>query len=103
MGRGCQGDQLLGGTLVKHFNRATLFAECKHGPLTVRTRRTRHSELGNLRAVSTGETSRGSDQAGTRQWVASYWLSEVMDPLGWSKPTDGDGSVLTSGYKSIMG
>jgi len=27
-----------------------------------------------------------------------------MDPLGWSKPIDGDevGSVLTSGYKSIM-
>jgi len=42
---------------------------------------------------------------GTRQYVTSYWLSEVMDPLGWSKPIDGDeaGSVLTSGYKSIMG
>jgi len=28
-----------------------------------------------------------------------------MDPVGWSKPIDGDeaGSVLTSGYKSIMG
>ena len=27
-----------------------------------------------------------------------------MDPLGWSKPIDGDEvwSVLTSGYKSIM-
>ena len=34
-----------------------------------------------------------------------YWLSEVIDPLGWSKPIDGDevGSVLTSGYKSIIG
>ena len=46
----------------------------------------------------------GQTKLGTCQ-DAPYWLSEVMDPLGWSKPIDGDeaGSVLTSGYKSTTG
>jgi len=37
--------------------------------------------------------------------VQFAWLREVIGPLGWSKPIDADefGSVLTSGYKSIMG
>lgn len=55
------------GVLVKHFNRATLFAKCKHGPLTMRSSSARHSELGDLRAVCTEETQYGSDQCGTRQ------------------------------------
>lgn len=82
-----------------------MFAEYKHGPLTMGTGRTPHFELGDLRAVCAGETPRRSEQAEKRQWVLSYWSSEVMDPLGWSKPIDGDevGSALTSGYKSIMG
>jgi len=67
--------------------------------------RARHFEFWDLRAVCTGETWHRSDQAGTCQYVTSYWLSEVIVPLGWSKPIDGDeaGSVLTSGYKSIIG
>lgn len=82
-----------------------MFAECKHGPLTVRTRRTCNSELGDLRAVCAGGTSHRLDQDKTRIRVVPYWLSEVIDPLGWSKPIDGDevGSVLASGYKSIIG
>ena len=60
----------VGGTLVKHFNRATLFAECKHGPLTVRTRRTRYFELGNLRAVSTGRRRAGQ----TKLELVNGWL-----------------------------
>jgi len=39
-----------------------------------------------------------------RRGFVPYCLNEVIDPLGWSKPTEGDEtwSVLTSGYKSIM-
>jgi len=61
-------------------------------------------KLGNLRAVCTEGTWYWLDQAETRQRVVPYWLSEVMDPLGWSRPIYGDEawSVLTSGYKSIM-
>lgn len=58
MGRGCQGRSDVG-ALVRHFNRATFCAEYKHGPLTMRAGRTRHSEFGNLRAVCTERRGTG--------------------------------------------
>ena len=53
-----------------------------------------------LKRRSTGQTN-----IGHANYAVPYWLREVIGPLGWSKPIDGDevGSVLTSGYKSIMG
>jgi len=70
----------------------------------MRTSSTRNSELWNLCAVCTGWTRHRSDRTGTCQGAVPYCLNEVIDPLGWSKPIDGDEawSVLTSGYKSII-
>lgn len=71
MGKGCQGLSVVG-ALVKHFNRATLFANCKHGPLTMGTSGAPHFEFGNLRAVCTGETRHRSEQAGTCRGAVPY-------------------------------